>query len=347
MAEEEIASPRVVVTGAGGFAGRALCVALQRRGVAVVPWCAPHEDPSGAAWLRDHGFKPESPDLTDEAALTAGLQGVRQVVHGAWRDEGPPEALVRDDLVASETLLAAARGAGVYRLVLLSSEVVTRGWAPRTYADEDFPPPVKPVSESWRLRALVEDLVLAAHGGGIETISLRPAWLWGAGDTENLPALARSVRVGRFRWLAGGRTLWAGTHRRTLVAAVLRALDAPGAGGRAYHVTDDERLLQRDFLGRWMQALGLPVPRAGASLYAGLLGAWLQRGPRREAALRALYTFGRSAHFNVQRAREVLGWAPAVTTEEGLRELSRWCAALGGLEATLAQGPKADDPSWV
>ena len=52
----------------------------------------------------------------------------------------------------------------------------------------------------------------AADGAGLETVVVRPRFVWGRGDTTLLPALTEMVRSGRFRWVGGGRQLTAITH---------------------------------------------------------------------------------------------------------------------------------------
>ena len=46
---------------------------------------------------------------------------------------------------------------------------------------------------------------------------------------------------------------------------------------------------------------------------------------------------GRSAHFNIQRARTALGYTPAVTVAEGTKRVGEWARSLGGWESLAAR----------
>ena len=56
-----------------------------------------------------------------------------------------------------------------------------------------------------RARRRPSSCVRDANGDGLETVVIRPRFVWGRGDTTLLPALVELVRSGRFRWVGGGR----------------------------------------------------------------------------------------------------------------------------------------------
>ena len=65
----------------------------------------------------------------------------------------------------------------------------------------------------------------AANGDGLETVVVRPRFVWGRGDTTLLPALTEMVRSGRFRWVGGGSQLTATTHVDNTVEGLWLARD--------------------------------------------------------------------------------------------------------------------------
>jgi nucleoside-diphosphate-sugar epimerase len=179
---------------------------------------------------------------------------------------------------------------------------------------------------------LAEDLVLAASGGGIETVSLRPGVLWGEGDDVFLPALLRRVRDGALTWIDGGAALMATTRVESFALAACLALTAAEAPGAAFYVTDDERVTRREFVGNLLRACGAKVPTGSVPWLVARAGAALGMRPLGEVRAE-----GRSANFNIQRARTVLGYAPAVTVAEGTRRVGAWVTAQGGWEAVARQ----------
>src|SRR6476620_11365102 len=70
----------IVVTGAGGFVGRAVCVRLLADEARVV---AVDRDPAALAEVAALGAEPRRADVTDRAATAAALEGADGVVHAA------------------------------------------------------------------------------------------------------------------------------------------------------------------------------------------------------------------------------------------------------------------------
>ena len=315
----------VLVTGADTFAGRAAVRALRAAGHTVRALLPTGDAPEGATVVRG--------DVRDEPSVRAAATGAEALLHLAHLDD--PRASLADaegaNLIATENVLAAARDAGVRRLVLLSSESVTRGREARSYVDERVPQPPRFYDHASATRALAEDLVTAASGGGIETVVLRPGQLWGVGDDVFLPALLRRVRDGRFGWIDDGRALIATTSVESLSRARLLALRADDAAGGVFYVTDDERTPRREFVGNLLRACGAPVPASSVPFALAWSMAWIGERLGREGRTRAeVLAEGRSAHFNIQRARTALGYAPAATVAEVTARVGAWVRDEGG-----------------
>ena len=109
-------------------------------------------------------------------------------------------------------------------------------------------------------KAKAEQLVRAANGDGLETVVVRPRFVWGRGDTTLLPQIVEMVRSGRFRWVGGGRQLTATTHIDNTVEGLwLGATKAPAGG--VYFVTDGEPVVFRDFLTQMLATQGVDDSR--------------------------------------------------------------------------------------
>ena len=70
-------------------------------------------------------------------------------------------------------------------------------------------------------KARAEQAVLAASGEGMETVVVRPRFVWGRGDTTLLPEMVDMVRAGRFAWIGGGRHLTSITHVENVVEGLI------------------------------------------------------------------------------------------------------------------------------
>ena len=116
---------------------------------------------------------------------------------------------------------------------------------------------------------------------GLETVVVRPRFVWGRGDTSLLPQIIEMVRSGRFRWVGGGRQLTATTHIDNTVEGLwLGATKAPAGG--VYFVTDGEPVVFREFLTQHARA-----PRASRFPTSPYRPAWPRPLPLRRAHLAA------------------------------------------------------------
>src|SRR5690606_34102277 len=145
--------------------------------------------------------------LHDPAVCADAVQDVSTVFHvaarvGVW---GRYEDFFRDNVVATETLLDAARTAGVARFVHTSTPSVVYNGRDLAGADESLPLTDACPSPYPLTKALAERAVLAAHRpGSLATIALRPHLIWGPGDPHLVPRILARARTGRLRIVGNG-----------------------------------------------------------------------------------------------------------------------------------------------
>jgi len=156
----------ILVTGATGFLGQALLPRLVDAGHAVrVLERRPGSAPDVAGVERATG------DVTDPASLPAALAGVDRVIHMAGlvsHAEADRERLMRVNVGGTENVLAAARAAGVARVVHVSSiAAVGTTPDPGRPLDEDAPYSATAASYPYPLsKRLGEQAALAAAAQG-------------------------------------------------------------------------------------------------------------------------------------------------------------------------------------
>lgn len=322
---------KAAVTGSTGFIGRALVASLRAQGTEVRALVRKASPEGAKKRLGSLGAALIEGDVCDEPSMNVLFSGCDVVVHAAALSDprAPREAHERVNLVGTENALAAAKAAGVKRFVLVSTEAVTRAVAHRSYVDEKYPSPAEFLDESAHTRSLAEDIVVAAHGSGIDTVSLRPAAVWGPDDTVFLPRLLRAVRAHRFAWIDGGASLFASTYIRTLCEAIERAMTVADAGAGVFYVTDDERQSVREFLTALLSAAGVRAPTRSVPFGVAYAAAWASEKTTRALTRTEVVALGRSANFNVQRARRELGWSPSVTVAEGVSRTRAWIERVG------------------
>lgn len=324
--------PTAFVTGGSGFIGGALIERLRKEGWDVR---ALARSESAAERVRERGAEPVSGDLDDHGALRIGAEGSDTAFHAAAAlgDWGDPAEFERINVGGTANVIAACRAARVRRLVHVGTEAALMAGEPLVNVNEDAPlRPDSPALYS-ATKAKAELRVRAANRDGLETVVVRPRFVWGRGDTTLLPALTAMVRSGRFRWIGGGNHLTATTHVDNTVEGLwLGATKAPGGG--VWFVTDGEPVVFRDFVSRMLETQGLTPPEGSLPPAVARVAApaservWrvLGRGGHPPLTRFAMWIGSQECTIDISRAERDLGYRPVKSREEGLAEL----AAAGG-----------------
>jgi nucleoside-diphosphate-sugar epimerase len=319
--------PAAFVTGGSGFIGGTLIERLHREGWEVR---ALARSDAAAAKVRERGAEPVPGDLDDVDALRGGSVGCDVCFHAAAKveDWGDPADFERLNVRGTANVIAASRDAGVRRLVHVGTEAALTAGQALEGVDEGAPlRPDSPFLYS-ATKAKAEQHVRDANGDGLETVVVRPRFVWGRGDTTLLPAIAELVRSGRFRWIGGGRHLTDTTHVENTVEGLwLGATRAPAGG--VYFVTDGEPVVFRDFLTLMLATQDVSVPDksvpAGLATAAAVAAerAWrLLKRPGLPPLTRfAVWVSSKECTLDISRAREELGYRPVKSRDEGMAEL--------------------------
>jgi len=320
------------VTGGSGYVGRNLIRHFTSLGVEVRALARSAEacdvvEAAGARAVRGDLFSPD---------LRAGMAGCEALVHAA-ADTGhglPSAAQHRTNVEGTRHVLAAARDAGIRRVVHLSTESVLLDGAALVRAHERLPFPRRPAGGYSATKAEAERLALAMSSDGFEVVAVRPRFVWGRDDTTALPQLLAAVDGGRFAWIDGGRYRTSTTHVGNLVHGIERALLA-GVSGECYFITDADDVEFRAFVGAMLATQGRAVPDKAVP-------GWLVRGVAAASEGVARLTGGRwrppvtrqvlatsavEVTLDIGKARRDLGYAPPVSRTQGLEELRAACVA--------------------
>ena len=316
------------VTGGSGFVGGALIERLRREGWDVR---ALARSERAAERVRELGAEAVSGDLGDGNALRDGAEGSEVAFHAAAKveDWGDPADFERLNVHGTQNVINACREAGVRRLVHVGTEAALMAGQPLVNVDEGAPlrpdsPALYPSS-----KAKAEQLVRAANGDGLETVVVRPRFVWGRGDTTLLPQIAEMVRSGRFRWVGGGRHLTATTHIDNTVEGLWLAATRGPAGG-VWFVTDGEPVVFRDFVTAMVGTQGVEIPdksvpapvASTAAKVSEALWRRLRRPGNPPLTRFAVWVSSQECTIDISRAERELGYRPVTTREEGLRAVS-------------------------
>jgi nucleoside-diphosphate-sugar epimerase len=315
--------PTAFVTGGSGFVGGALIERLRREGWDVR---ALARSERAAGRVRELGAEPVIGDLDD-----LHVEDCEIAFHAAAKveDFGDPADFERVNVQGTRNVVAACRAGCVRRLVHVGTEAALMAGEPLVNVDESTP--LRPDSPALypSTKAKAERLVRDANGDELETVVVRPRFVWGRGDATLLPRIVEMVRSGRFRWVGGGRQLTATTHIDNTVEGLWLAATRAPAGG-IYFVTDGEPVVFRDFMTAWVGTQGVEIPDKSvppavanaAARVAETLWRRLKRPGNPPLTRFQVWVSSQECTIDISRAERELGYRPVMSREDGLAELS-------------------------
>ena len=312
---------KVLVTGAHGFIGRALCRHLSASGVAhVAAVRTPGPDDPGAkfAVVGDLAAADwdEALDGVDSIVHLAGRAHVQKAAKAREADDPTPYVVA--NVHVTRRLCDGAARAKVRRIVLASSIKVygesTRKGRPFRAGDPAAPRDAYAHSKAEAERVLWQ----ACAGSALEGVVLRLPLTYGAGVKGNFLTLIEAIAAGRKLPLAG-----VGNRRSLLnvdnaVSAIAAALTVPALAGQTLPIADKESVSTSELAERLGNALG--VSTRLFHLPTSLLRAGAVLTGKRAVAARLLG----SLEVDAQRFCELAGWSQPYTLDEGLAATAAW-----------------------
>ena len=330
-----------LVTGGGGFLGRYIVEQLLARGDRVRSFGRgryPELEALGVEVVRG--------DIADRDAVNSACRGVDTVYHvaalpGIAMQWAPYE---QANIRGTEHVIAACREHGVARLIYTSSPSVTFAGVDQCGVDErapyDFDWMIAHGAHYSRSKAIAEQAVLAANDGRLRTCALRPHLIWGPRDNHLIPRLIARARAGRLRRVGDGTNRVDTIYVENAAVAHLQATDAlleasSPVAGRAYFLSQNEPANCWEWIDEILALVDLPpvsksisrrnAERAGLVLENVYRLLALSGEPPMTRFLAA--QLATSHWFDLSAAHRDFGYAPAISTAEGMRRLGSWLRA--------------------
>jgi nucleoside-diphosphate-sugar epimerase len=307
---------KVLVTGANGFIGQALCAYLSRQNIQVVPVVRRPSDVPGSLVLQ----------ADDEAGWLAALQGCDAVVHLAGqakadaKAQDPSLALCDANVTPALRLYQRATQTTVQRFIFLSSAKVNgERTAPNaSFSPEDIPAPANAYAVSkWEAE---QQLWALAKQSGPELVVIRPPLVYGPGVKGNFAALVKWIQKGIPLPLAcvhNKRSMIAIENLSSFIALCADPDLSPKAAKQTFLVSDGTsvsttELLRQIAIAHHTKARLLCLSPRFMQYCFKLLGKTAQA----DRLLGSLV-------LNDTKTSDLLGWAPPITMAEQLQRMQR------------------------
>jgi nucleoside-diphosphate-sugar epimerase len=305
---------RVVITGANGFVGRALCAEAVGRGIAV-------RGVTRTASVLPDGVEGVVIDsIDDRTDWHDTLVACDVVIHLAARvhvmrdDASDPLSEFRlTNTAGTEHLARCAAASGVKRLVYVSSigvnGVFTSGDG--RFSEENTPSPHNAYAVSkWEAEQILRSV---QHETGLEIVVVRPPLVYGARAPGNFEQLTRAVVRGIPLPLALVNNRRDLVYVGNLVDALLVCAAHPSAAGQTYLLSDGEPVSTPELLRRMSEAFRVPL-----RLFPAPLGL-LRIGAKLAGKSAQLDRVIGSLQVDCRKICCDLNWKPPYTLQQGLQ----------------------------
>jgi len=315
--------PRILVTGANGFLGKALVKRLREETgepLRLMVRRPPETPPPGDLQLV-YG------DLGDPAAVDRAMKGIEVVFHVGAAMKGGPFEFHSGTIWGTRNVIDACQRHSVRRLVYVSSMSVLDQAGHQADVPVNESSPSEPFPQKRGLytktKLEAEKMVLsAAAEGRIHAVVLRPGQIYGPG-AEKVPPSGTIGIAGRWLVVGSGEHYVPLVYIENVVDALMLAADRELPNGSVFQLVDPEGLRQREYVDYALRA-GCPVrpwyvpawflKLAGFGIE--MLGKALKRPvpltPYRVRSITPLWPCDCTA------AHTVLGWQPRVTIQQGM-----------------------------
>ncbi|NNM59926.1 MAG: SDR family oxidoreductase [Legionellales bacterium] len=315
----------ILVTGASGFVGRALCAALLREGHQVRAVVRPHITQSvwkshdkqmalSAAelvYIENIATNTEWSKLLEEIDVIVHLAARVHIMHETSKN--PLEQFRAVNLEGTKQLAVQAAKAGVKRFIYLSTiKVNGEGNVSHAYTETDPPQPSDPYAVSkWEAEQALQKV---CQDSEMQYVILRPPLIYGQGVKGNFLSLMKLVKMNAplpLKQIHNKRSM---IYLNNLVSIILCTLDHPKAANQLFLVSDGDDLSIAQLITFIAEAMGKSSKLF--SLPENML-VFLAKLFQKESYLQRLTG---SLQINSEKLQANLAWQAPITIKNALKE---------------------------
>lgn len=321
---------RIVVTGGTGFTGKALVKRLLDEGNEVV--ALDYKEGIKTDEIKSWGGEVIIGSVTDKAVVEKAFKGADIVHHlaAAFRELDVPNTYYDEvNVGGTRNALEIAEKEGIQKFIYCSTCGV-HGNIENPPANEDAP--INAADYYQQTKYLAEPIVKEFSKRGLNCTILRPTALYGPGDKDRFGMIFRRVNKGSFPIFGDGKAFYHPVYVENYVDASLLA-QKPGVGdGGTYLIGDEDYLSVEDLVMEVAESMGVrdsvKVPHYPLMplRIAGHVTEWVCKpfGVAPPIFPRRVDWYRQNRAFDISRAKQDLGYKPAIGLKEGLKKTYEW-----------------------
>ena len=317
----------MLVTGANGYVGKAVVDLLVAN---EIPVRAMVRDAAKGKELEQPGVELVLADLIDKESLRRAVSGVHGIFHiGAiFRQAGLPESIFHDvNAEGTRTLFDVAIDAGVKRIVHCSTGGVLGHVKNPPGSDTS---PYNPGDMYQRSKLEGEKIAMSYfQSGKMRGVVIRPAMIYGPGDTRNLK-LFKMIARKKFFYVGKGEQCVHFVDVRDLAKAFYLAMEKEDINAQIYHIPGERAVPLKDMVNfvadylsvsrPWVHLPVKPIQLVGTLCELVCTPFHIQPPIYR----RRVDFFTKNRHFDGTKAARELGYRPAKPFEDEVKEVTDW-----------------------
>lgn len=332
MPTDELNTLKVLVTGGGGFLGKAIVQRLLQEKADVRSFSR-KAYPELETW----GVEQVQGDIRDPKAVSNACENVDVVFHVASKVKlwGDYRDFFETNVIGTENVIQACGKEKIHHLVYTSSpSVVYHGREDAAGINESTPYPNHFHTHYQKTKSMAEQRIVKAANASLRTVVLRPHLILGPGDTQLIPRLIKWSK--KLRIIGDGKNIidWTfidnAAHAHILAAKKL--MINQNISGKIFFISQGEPIGLWTLVNHILASAGKdPVRKTfpkDAAYFLGWLSeivyTWFRIKSEPKMSRATATEFARNSWFDISAAKSELDYDPVVTSEEGLERLKKW-----------------------
>jgi nucleoside-diphosphate-sugar epimerase len=322
---------KVLVTGGGGFLGKAIVKKLLEKNFYVKSFSRKYYSE-----LTDLGVDQIQGDLLNSAQIVDAFKDIGIVFHvaaksGIW---GTWDDFFGVNVTGTVNVINACKKNKIPRLIYTSSPSVIFDGKDMEGVDESVPYPDHFEGYYSETKAIAEQIVVKESSQNLHTIILRPPFIFGPEDNHIMPTIIERAKklkkIGRTDDLTDFTYVENAADAHILAAEKLKSNSS--LSGNIYFVSQDNPISKWYMADKFLEFAGFP-PITGrvsgkTAYFAGAVFELIYRFFRIEKVppiTRFAAKEAATSHwFDISRAKKELGYVPKVSISQGLEKLKKW-----------------------